>query len=488
MHRKDPQNIQFHLSREEMDLRKREGQPLPDPDGESKTYVDEDGNLVSADMSQVAPDGAARKTRRNMFKRKTKQVHMMDEQKRKLRYEEYYPWVIEDYNASNVFVGSYEAGLTETTQVLFVFDKDGFKLVPVEKVYRFTQRNKYATLTLEEAEARMEKNSAAPRWLMKHMNEESEEASSSSRFTTGFSAPRRPGGVGAQGSAAGSSSARMRTVQGGIVGGDRDSDHDDLDFDEEFADDEEAPIMDGDEEENKLLEKKIKKEMLKAAHLGGDASDADDSDDDLNDLFEVEKLRKVDKEGRKLKKVLHKNEGGVYDSDDDNQNTNPYVSASDLESDLDSDLDPAVKAEPEDDNLEPAVRRITVKTAQNGFVVIRAPKSFLASFPPGEWNPNAKKRPQMEPSTLATKKARPASALVLPAPDAIGDLDDAGANGELVTVSEVVGIVRSNPITTKELLAGLKGRISAHRDNRGRVIAIVKRNLKLVDGKLRLKE
>ena len=42
-------------------------------------------------------------------------------------------------------------------------------------------------------------------------------------------------------------------------GNDRDSDHDDLDYDEEFVDDEEAPIMDGDEEENKLSEKKIKK-------------------------------------------------------------------------------------------------------------------------------------------------------------------------------------------------------------------------------------
>ena len=42
----------------------------------------------------------------------------------------------------------------------------------------------------------------------------------------------------------------MRTVLGGSgSGNDRDSDHDDLDYDEEFADDEEAPIMDGDEEE-----------------------------------------------------------------------------------------------------------------------------------------------------------------------------------------------------------------------------------------------
>ena len=67
----------------------------------------------------------------------------------------------------------------------------------------------------------------------------------------------------------GSAGRRMRTVLGGSgSGNDRDSDHDDLDYDEEFADDEEAPIMDGDEEENKLSEKN-QKEMLKAAHFDG---------------------------------------------------------------------------------------------------------------------------------------------------------------------------------------------------------------------------
>ena len=51
-------------------------------------------------------------------------------------------------------MGNYEAGSTEQQHVLFVFDKDGFKMIPAEKVYRFTPRNRYATLTLEEAEAK----------------------------------------------------------------------------------------------------------------------------------------------------------------------------------------------------------------------------------------------------------------------------------------------------------------------------------------------
>lgn len=492
MHRKDPQNIQFQLSRQEMDRRRREKANAEAAEeasvksefGEAdlKNGVEGHENVQgSADMSQVAPDGGARRHRRNLFKRKTKQVHMMDENKRKLRYEEYYPWVIEDYTGDNVFVGSYEAGSTESTHVLFVFDKNCFKMVPAEKVYKFTPRNKYATLTLEEAEARMEKNLSAPRWLMKHMDEGGENPDM--RF-------RRNGGEHGSSSSQQARIHRMRTVQGGTH--DRDSDHDDLDFEEEFADDEEAPIMDGDEEENKLLEKKIKKEMLKAAHFDGQLDAGDDSDD-LNDLFEVEKSRKVDKEGKKLKRVLNKTEGAVYDSD--NEVSNPYVSQSDLESNDESEPEVNIKAEPtegveqESENIKP--RTIYISRVSGGVVVINATKEFLRELPHGEWNPNARKRPQnFEESSSAKKVKRENANSALPSPESAepNDLDNSGVNGELVTTLEVLSIVKRNPLTTKELLLSLKNRIGTHKDNKIRIIKIVKQNLRLVEGKLQLKE
>lgn len=495
MHRKDPRNIQFQLTREDIDRRRKEGNSASLSEGFTEQLVDEDGNIIQGmDLSQVAPDGGARKHRRNMFKRKTKQVHMMDEEKRKLRYEEYYPWVVEDYNGSNVFVGNYEAGSSEATHVLFVFDKDGFKMVPAEKVYKFTPRNKYATLTLEEAEAKMEKNQAAPRWLMKHM-EEGEEGTDA-RFrksgTNQYGAPVRALALSLSSTG---SRYRMRTVQGGNTN-DRDSDHDDLDFDEEFADDEEAPIMDGDEEENKLLEKKIKKDMLKAAIFDGQLEG--DDDDDLNDLFEVEKSRKVDKEGKKLKKVLNRTEGGVYDSDDNDENLNPYVSQSDLESADESEAEITVKTEPNDDVHLDALSRsrsFYVSSTTDGFVVIRAPNQFLQGFPAGEWNPNARKRTQNFDSSppKKTKRDEPvynnsATAQPIQEAPAASNLDSAGPDGELVTSREVLDIVRDNPLTTKELLLSLKNRISTHKDNKLRIITIVKLNLKLVDGKLVLKD
>ena len=110
------------------------------------------------------------------------------------------------------FVGNYEAGSSDTQQVLFVFDKDGFKMVPAEKVYKFTQRNKYATLTLEEAEAKMEKNSSVPRWLMRHMEDNCglEGATADQRFRHNVGSSR-------DGSTLASSNnrGRLRTVLGG---------------------------------------------------------------------------------------------------------------------------------------------------------------------------------------------------------------------------------------------------------------------------------
>ena len=70
--------------------------------------------------------------------------------------------------------------------------------------------------------------------------------------------------------------------------------------------------------------------MLKAAHFDGQLEA--EAEDDLDDLFETEKTRKVDKEGKKLRKVLNKREGGVYDSDEED-GLMPYLSKSDLESD-----------------------------------------------------------------------------------------------------------------------------------------------------------
>ena len=142
--------------------------------------------------------------------------------------------------------------------------------------------------------------------------------------------------------------------------------------------------MDGDEEENKLSEKN-QKEMLKAAHFDGQREA--EAEDDLDDLFETEKTRKVDKEGKKLRKVLNKREGGVYDSDEED-GLMPYLSKSDLESDEESDDEVQVKKESSSDsqtdnntNKTSRAREVSVKSIGDGFVVIKAPPSFWELCP-----------------------------------------------------------------------------------------------------------
>lgn len=46
------------------------------------------------------------------------------------------------------------------------------------------------------------------------------------------------------------------------------------------------------------------------------------------------------------------------------------------------------------------------------------------------------------------------------------DLNSAGPDNVLVTVKEVLDIVRDNPLTTKELLFRLKSRVSANKENK----------------------
>ncbi|KAF5101083.1 hypothetical protein D0Z03_000678 [Geotrichum reessii] len=305
---------------------------------------DDKGKLPGeqVDLSLIAPDGGARRAKVNPFQKKTRQVILGDETARKLRYEEHYPWVLEDFDGKNTWVGNYEAGQADSF-VLFVFDKDGFKMIPAEKYYKMTPRNKYNTLTAEEAEKRMQKGEQPNRWIMKYFPTEIQEASGSNRPVN----MRR----------------RFRTVDYEVPDEDsirRNEDQEEIDFDEEFADDEEAPIMDGNEEDVKEVEKKIKKE------LRNDATDA------LFEEEEEEEKQNLDKNGQKLIKSLRSLENnGNYESDEE---VNPYAteeSSSDEEELAAPQTNVQVKEEPPEiiNGLKPlSGSSVTTSVATSGAV------------------------------------------------------------------------------------------------------------------------
>lgn len=624
LHRKDPRNMQNQLTLAEIKERRERAiaaaaangngngyikdEEMPDIDAEIKSEVNgsdskestadvkpagESGTTANGknsngnkkddkekapgeqvDLSLIAPDGGARRAKVNPFQKKTRQVILGDETARKLRYEEHYPWVLEDFDGKNTWVGNYEAGQADSF-VLFVFDKDGFKMIPAEKYYKMTPRNKYNTLSAEEAEKRMQKGEQPNRWVMKYFPGEGEENSASSRPVN----MRR----------------RFQTVDHSVPDEDsirRNEDQEEIDFDEEFADDEEAPIMDGNEEDVKEVEKKIKKE------LRGDATDA------LFEEEEEEEKQNLDKNGQKLIKSLRSLENnGNYESDEEG---NPYAteeSSSDEEDEAAADTKVQIKEEPPEvinglkpvagnavagtvgaasttavpgaaisegmkkkdkklkkDKLkkdkkkkkgiyafeiDPETGKKVYKNLPVGTVILQLSPSVLSGFPPNVWNPQVKRpcveengsdigRPKTkklkiktEPDTETTqitptkitdtttalanttlgsfttesthttnnvsRQASPTALSRDKSPDAASTT--AGSNttttendADLIKEEDVASIIRSNRVTTKQLLGILKPKLKRHSRNNKLLKELVPKIAKLSEGVLVLKE
>lgn len=195
----------------------------------------------AAQAEKIAPYGGAQKQKKQAFKKKTQQVFKTNEADKKLRYEEYFPWFIEDFDNKNTWQGQLEQPLSNGTFSMFVLDEGAFRMVPIEKWYKFTEKNKFKTLSIEEAENALKKAKRVPRWLMNitKSEEKEEEARERQRNLSALS--------------------KLSTRRGDrlekLLPKSETADADDLDFDDDrFADDEEAPIMDGEEQENKEIE------------------------------------------------------------------------------------------------------------------------------------------------------------------------------------------------------------------------------------------
>lgn len=436
---------------------------------DGKEDVDMGNDAGTTDpMADVAPDGGGRARRINS-KRKTRQLKVLDENAKKLRFEEFYPWVMEDYDGYNTWVGSYEAGNSDSYVLLAVENDGSFTMIPADKVYKFTARNKYATLTIDEAEKRMDKKSGeVPRWLMKHLD-------NIGTTTTRYDRTKRR--------------LKAATVQGSPDDDDSDEAHDDnseveLDYDEEFADDEEAPIIDGNEQENKESEQRIKKEMLQANAMGLRDDDAPGEEED-GDLFND---KKIDVEGERIKKALQKTElAALYSSDEDE--LNPYLSESDMEKDDDKkDSDSkdktqspkkersvSVKQEAEEANKLPP--KIKVKSIRDCIVVLESNKDILNNFQTGEWNPTtAKKRPRL----ADVKPTSTTSTVVKEEPVEKKIKLEEGSAIPLITEQDIIEAMGDGKVNVKDFGKMIRKKFPGA-DNKKHMFAIVKKLCRKVD-------
>ncbi|KAF9934334.1 hypothetical protein FBU30_002473 [Linnemannia zychae] len=270
---------------------------------------------TGANTALIAPYGGGVRNKQMLFKKRTRQIYIANEDERKKKEIEAAPWVLDDYDGQNNWTGQLEGG-QGANYVLFVFAEDGFKVVPADKWYKFSPKLQYATLTAEEAEEQYQKsqkqNNSSIRWLMRSKNkkaEDGEEGVEEDIETEQLLAVDHDDDAGYD-----EDEAKDRKRKRGKHG-----DADEMDFDEVWQDDEEMPVdMPGFDEDAKDDPR----------NKQGPQMDSDEDEDDEDDRA------RLNETGKAVKKALRKLEKNrAYASDDDKD---PYASDKDSS---DSDLD-----------------------------------------------------------------------------------------------------------------------------------------------------
>lgn len=266
-----------------------------------------------ANQAQIAPtDKTAAAKKREPFKKKTEDVYFPTDtpeaQKRaKLRYEEGRPWHLEDFTGKNSWVGTYEEPLSEA-HAMFVLESNGqFRMVPLEKWYRFAPTARYTTMNLDEAEMHMSKKMKQPRFYGEAAGRVEEKRKAEDEVRRRL---QERGRVGMRG--------EDKVIKDEDQKVDFANDVDEIDFEgaEEFQDDDEDKLF-GEDEEAKDAERKIKEERHEANIFAGTGV-KDDRDWDEEEAKEKKRQQDERKLAKKLRKNLIKREKKYeYDSESD---------------------------------------------------------------------------------------------------------------------------------------------------------------------------
>ncbi|KAI1491238.1 hypothetical protein F5X96DRAFT_632140 [Biscogniauxia mediterranea] len=251
------------------------------------------------------------------------QVHYQartEQQKKEaeIRYEEALPWHLEDADGKNVWVGQYEAPLSDSKVALMIHN-GGFRMVPLEKWYKFTsKRGAFQALSIEEAEKIMSKNAALGRWAIRDADREKAERAmeESRKIINGRAAVKQESNTFQQAS-------RREKME-----------HDDIDMSgDEFQDDDETAGFEPDrDEDTKDSKERVRREQL-GANLFGDA-DEQKVEKEEADLKKEEELTKL--LGKHVKKALRHDKQFQYDSDS-SMDRDPFASSSESESESDDE-------------------------------------------------------------------------------------------------------------------------------------------------------
>ncbi|KAG6018300.1 hypothetical protein E4U43_005717 [Claviceps pusilla] len=278
----------------------------------------------AVDQAKIAPVAVEtnpkrpkkQKEERTMFNRAPKSEAAKKESD--IRYEEALPWHLEDADGKNVWVGNYVAALSEAN-VAFMIDQSVFRMVPLEKWYRFTSKPPFQPFTIDQAEAFMNKKVDVGRWVMK--DEEKKAGQSDMEATRKLLYGR--GQMVKTESATFKAASRSEKL-----------DHDELDISgDEFQDDDETPYFERlEDDDTKESKDRIRREQL-GANLFGEG-DEQEVDKELQERLREELERQ--KYGKTTKKALIKRDREqIYESDKSEEN--PWSSSSEDDSSEDEE-------------------------------------------------------------------------------------------------------------------------------------------------------
>lgn len=127
-------------------------------------------SLHKREVQRTVPETDQEPRNNNPFRQKSKTVVMaLDTNDERSEVDpDREPWLLKD-DVGTQYNGNREGG-ERTSWVLFVGNPDGFRVVPLKKCYKFTKNISYRTLTTEEADVALKKQAKATRksdiWMM----------------------------------------------------------------------------------------------------------------------------------------------------------------------------------------------------------------------------------------------------------------------------------------------------------------------------------
>ncbi|KAB5540435.1 hypothetical protein GE09DRAFT_1037707 [Coniochaeta sp. 2T2.1] len=323
LHRRDARATQFGRNGSVVKDEEKPENPVDEAEAEKlRLYKEQQEAQKLANLAQIAPVlkkdvGEKPKVEKKQKATSTYYPKHTEEAKKAsaLRYEETLPWHLEDVDGKNVWVGSYVAALSEH-DVAFVIDveKRGFRMIPVERYYKFRPKRPQNINSLEDAEQEIAKREkGADRWALEDQkrNEIKNEISEYRKFLGG--GPK----------------VKMESATSRAIPKAERRDDNDIDLSgDEFQDDDENPGFDADDEDTKET-----KERLRRDHLGASIFDEVKEKEVEKEEKEakLEKLR--DKlQGKETRKALLKREQKYDYLSDDDDSENPFASSSESES------------------------------------------------------------------------------------------------------------------------------------------------------------